>query len=97
MKVNAMYEQVLFREEVNPFIKKKYDSGLLIPVGMSFTEETGDMEKMDQLIGFGIVVAAGPDCKYVEVGDAIFYDRRSIPPFGVEIIVDYIKNEVYVI
>lgn len=78
MKVKAMYDQVLFRESINPFVKKKTESGLFIPAGVSFTDETGDMERMDKIIGFGIVVEAGSECKYVKTGDAIFYDRRSI-------------------
>ena len=78
MRVKALYDQVLFREERNPFIKQKTESGLFIPEGMSFTNETGDIEQMDKIIGFGIVVEVGGECKYVKQGDAIFYDRRSI-------------------
>lgn len=78
MTVHALYAQVIFREEENPFIKRKAESGLYIPEGMSFTNETGDMEKMDKIIGFGVVEQAGEDCKYVKKGDGIFYDRRSV-------------------
>lgn len=78
MRVRALYDQVLFKEETNPFVKLKTESGLFIPEGISFTNETGDMEKMDKIIGFGIVVEAGGECKYLKAGDAIFYDRRSI-------------------
>jgi len=78
MKVNAMYDQVIFRESLNPFVKRKTNSGLYIPAGVSFTDETGDMETMDKIVGFGIVAEVGSETRYVKPGDAIFYDRRSV-------------------
>lgn len=78
MRVKALYDQVLFREELNPFIKLKSKGGLFLATGASKSEETGEIEVMDKIIGFGMAVEVGPDCKYVKEGDFIFYDRRSV-------------------
>jgi hypothetical protein len=78
MKVIAVHEYLLFKEAVNPFLKLKTDSGIILMPGLADSKETGNIEELDQLVGFGLVEAVGDQCKYVRVGDGIFYDRRSI-------------------
>lgn len=80
MKPRAVYTQILFIDVPNPFVKRKTDSGLFIPQGLAQTNETGDVEQMDRMIGFGIVQAVGDKCEYVKEGDAIFYQRASVRP-----------------
>lgn len=78
MKVIAVHEYLLFKEAINPFLKLKTDSGIILMPGLADSKETGQIEELDQLIGFGLVEAVGDQCKYVKVGDGIFYDRRSV-------------------
>lgn len=80
MNVKALYDYVLFKESQNPFLRKKTKSGIFIPDGFADSQETGALEQMDQLIGFGIVEVAGAQCQFLKAGDGIFYDRRSIRP-----------------
>lgn len=80
MKPRAVYNQILFIDVPNPFVKRKTESGLFIPQGLSQTNETGEVEQMDRLIGFGIVKAVGEKCEYVKEGDGIWYQRASVRP-----------------
>lgn len=80
VNVKPLYDYILFKEAENPFLRKRTKSGLFLPEGFAQTEETGDVEKLDRIIGFGIVDGVGEECKYVKPGDGIFYDRRSIRP-----------------
>lgn len=80
MKVKVTHDYVLIRESINPFIKVTTESGLYLPDGLVNSQETGDIEQLDKVIGFGIVAAVGGDCHYLQEGDGIFYDRRSLRP-----------------
>lgn len=80
MNVKALYDYVLFKESQNPFLRKKTKSGIFIPEGVALTNETGGLEALDQVIGFGVVEVVGADCKFLKPGDGMFYDRRSIRP-----------------
>lgn len=78
MEVTVVHEYLLFKEAENPFLKLKTDSGIILMPGLADSKETGNIEALDQLIGFGLVEVVGDECKYVKPGDGIFYDRRSI-------------------
>ena len=81
MKISVGYDYVLLRAAENPYIRKTTASGIFIPdKGMAFSQETGDIETLDKMIGFGIVTNAGPECKYLSEGDGVFYDTRSVRP-----------------
>ena len=74
---------IAIKEEENPFVKRKTESGIILlpgATGLARTEETGEMEVMQKIIGFGIVHIVGPDCKHVAEGDGIYYDRRAPQP-----------------
>lgn len=75
------FTNILFRIIPNPTIRLKTESGIILNRDMVKSEETGDFESVtDQIIGFGEIIFAGPECKYVKTGDYIFFDRRSIRP-----------------
>jgi hypothetical protein len=78
MIVVAVEQYLLFKEMENPFLKLKTQSGIVLAPGFADSRETGNIEELDQIIGFGIVEVTGPKCEVVKVGDGIFYDRRSI-------------------
>lgn len=71
--------------EMNPFQQIKVsESGLIIDTG-GYTPEykstdTGEWEEMEQKIAVGTVIDAGPDCKYLKEGDAVFYQKAAAVP-----------------
>jgi len=72
---NYVFVQLL---DENPYIKKKTDSGLILPhTPFQMSEETGSLERLEEIIQFAVVVAAGPDCKSLQVGDEIYFDKRG--------------------
>ncbi len=105
MKLKLTKDYVAFREEENIFRIKKSESGIITSLeDVAFeSQDSGNMEKLDRIIGLGIVTHVGPEVKYVNVGDAVYYDRRSIRalPFGEEPVwhinegnlLGYVENE----
>lgn len=74
---------------IKPYIKNPYryiettSSGLIVGVESSQTyksNETGEIEQNNQVIRTGKVLAVGPDCKNVNVGDDVFYTTFSMTP-----------------
>lgn len=80
MEIKLLKDNVLMREEENPFQEIKRQSGLIVMSGLAQSEETGDMQMMSKAIGFAVITNVGPDCKYLKAGDGVYYDRRSIRP-----------------
>ena len=71
---------------VKPYLKNPYRyiettaSGLIVGVESSQTyksSETGEIEQNNDAIKCGKVLAVGPMCKNVEVGDDVFYTTYS--------------------
>lgn len=67
---------------VEPYVRSPYryiettESGLIVGVESSKTyksNETGEIEKNNDVIRCGKVIAIGPDCKNVEIGDDVFF------------------------
>lgn len=77
------YDYVVFRKADNPFIRRYTEGGLIANAGMSQSQETGELERSDEYIGFAIITHTGDKCESYKPGDAIFYDRRSIRPLPV--------------
>lgn len=70
VKVDDEYE--------NPYIKKQTDSGLILPhTPFQFSQDSGEMEKAEVQIVFGIVVAIGDGVKELQIGDEVYYDKRG--------------------
>lgn len=72
--------------EKNPYRKLKTSaSGLIYGFdagGVYMSNETGELEKAELGIAWGKVISAGPECKYVKVGDDICFRNYGVPvPF----------------
>ena len=73
----------------NPFQKVKVDprSGLIIDLGGMVPEyksnESGEYEEAEQVIKVGVVIEAGPECKWLRSGDTIMWTKMSevVVPF----------------
>ena len=71
---------------IQPYIKNPYRyiettaSGLIVGVESSKTyksNETGEIEQNAEVVKCGKVLAVGPACKNVEVGDDVYYTTYS--------------------
>lgn len=80
MELQLTNDTIAIKEVENPFKKRITDSGLFLIDGVADSQETGEVEMLDKMIGFGVVTLAGPDCKKVQVGDGVYYDRRVPMP-----------------
>lgn len=85
MKIKVGYDYVLIRISENPFLRKATASGIILASNSAFSNETGDIEKLDEAIGFGIVESAGPDCKFVTEGCGVFFNKRTLTPVPTQI------------
>lgn len=86
VEIKPMMSRVLIKPfEINPFQKITVSrSGLIVDTG-GYTPEvksndTGEWEEMDQKIAVGTVYDAGPDCKYMKEGDAVYYQKAAAVP-----------------
>lgn len=77
--INPMFNYVFIELiDENPYITRKTESGLILPhSALQMSQETGELEKLEQIILFGVVVAAGPTCVSLKVGDEVFFDKRG--------------------
>ncbi len=66
----------------NPFQKiKKTDSGIILDLGgmapVVKSNETGEYEEEEAFIKTGVIIEVGPECKYAQAGDTIFWTKTS--------------------
>ncbi len=72
--------------EENPFqrIVRDSKSGLIIDTGGYKPEykntDNGQIEEEEQFIKVGVIQEVGPECKWCQVGDAVFYTKPSAVP-----------------
>lgn len=80
-KLKANHSNVVIQVVDNKYRKQKTDSGLIIPTNLSFTQETGQIEKiLEEIVALAIIINAGPECKYHKEGDEVYIDTRSVRP-----------------
>ena len=72
--------------EENPFqrIVRDSKSGLIIDTGGLAPQykntDNGEIEEEEQFIKVGVVQEVGPECRYLQPGDAVFYSKPSAIP-----------------
>ena len=85
-EIKPMFSRILVQPfKVNPFQKMKVENGLIIDTGgytphTQLNEQTGRYEEQKQFIVTGCVVEVGPEVKYLEEGDVIFYRVDTAVP-----------------
>ena len=102
IEIKPMFARILVKPfEQNPFQKiKRSDSGIIIDRGgMAPTyknSDTGEWEEEKQFIVTGTVVDCGPDVKYLNQGDVVFYRvDTSVPvPFFRQGLVSLAENQI---
>lgn len=91
MKLNAkkdikpLFNYVIIRPfDVNPYKTRVTESGIVLALGnTAHSQETGEQEKLEQRIKYGIVMEIGPDVKHIEIGDEVYYDSYSASPLPI--------------
>lgn len=68
-----MYPRNPYRKILNKGIIVDYDGSFLNP-------DTGEMDKEKELVACARVIEVGPECKYVQVGDDVYFDTRTVVP-----------------
>jgi hypothetical protein len=67
---------------VNPYRRVLTAKGIVTDTGGAFLNpDTGEWDKEKELVACAKIIEVGPDCKYLEIGDDVFYDTRTIYPF----------------
>lgn len=64
----------------NPFIQRKTESGIILSVNGTQSQDSGTFEALQKLIDFAIVTHVGPEVTYLQVGDGVYFDSRSARP-----------------
>lgn len=70
--------------EINPYRRvDKTASGIIVGIESSKTyksNETGEIVQNNEVIRCGKIVAMGPDCKNVNIGEDVFFTTYSMTP-----------------
>ena len=64
----------------NPYKKIMQGSIYLGNNGDFKNPDSGEMDRLEESIICGKVIELGPDCKFGEIGDDVFYDKRTVYP-----------------
>lgn len=65
---------------VNPY-RKVVEGSLIVDYTGSFKNpDSGEDDKLQELIGCAKVIEVGPECKYLKPGDDVYYDTRTVYP-----------------
>lgn len=70
--------------DFNPFQKIKKKGNLIIDMGGAAptyrNNDTGEWEEEESVVKVGVVMELGPECKWLQIGDCVFYPRNSVMP-----------------
>ena len=87
LEICPVYDNILIKQyDTNPFqqIKRDEKSGLIIDTAglrpIYKAKEDGQWHEEEEIIKVGVVIEAGPDCKYIKNGDVVFYLKNSALP-----------------
>lgn len=65
----------------NPYVKVLTESGIYTqPTGTFLNPDSGTLDTMDEIIVCAKVIEVGPDCKSIQIGDDVYYDKRTAYP-----------------
>jgi hypothetical protein len=64
----------------NPYRKLIQGSLIVDYTGDFINPDSGEKDKLNELVGCAKVIEVGPEAKYVKAGDDVFYDTRTVYP-----------------
>ena len=65
---------------VNPYRKVVEGSLIVDYTGAFKNPDTGEDDKLQELVGCAKIIEVGPECKYLKPGDDVYYDTRTVYP-----------------
>ena len=73
-EIMPLYNNVILRPySENPYVSMQSKDGLLLTDDQFDSQDSGETEKRDLLIGCAQVIEIGPECKYLKPGDDVYY------------------------
>jgi len=64
----------------NPY-KKEVQGKIIIGYEGNFNNpDSGEKDTLDVFVGCASIIEVGPECKYLQKGDDVFYDTRTVYP-----------------
>lgn len=80
-EIKPLYSCVMLRPYAeNPYVQQVSDTGLKLTNGKMENPDSGILDEKDMFIQCAEVIEVGGTCKYVEVGDDVLFDIRTIRP-----------------
>lgn len=71
---------ILMAYPENPY-KKIMEGSIIVNYSGDFLNpDTGEKDKLKELVGCAKIIEIGPDCKYLKPGDDVYYDTRTTYP-----------------
>lgn len=86
IEIKPLFNRILVKPFVcNPFQKITIENGIITDIGglnpdIEFNRDTGEYQERNQNIIVATVVEVGPECKYIQVGDTVFYFKNIPTP-----------------
>ena len=85
LEIKSLFEGVIIKPYAeNPFQQIKKEGTIITDLGgqkpVYKSHETGEWEEEESFIHVGLVVDAGPTCKFVQEGDVVFWRKVSETP-----------------
>lgn len=72
---------IIEKYPTNPY-RKIMEGGIIVDYTGEFQNpDSGEKDKLKELVGCAKVIEVGPECKYTRPGDDIYYDTRTTYPF----------------
>ena len=65
---------------VNPYRKVVEGSLIVDYTGAFKNPDSGEDDKLQELVGCAKIIEVGPKCKYLKPGDDVYYDTRTEYP-----------------
>lgn len=65
---------------VNPYRKVVEGSLIVEYTGAFKNPDSGEDDKLQELVGCAKIIEVGPECKYLKPGDDVYYDTRTVYP-----------------
>jgi co-chaperonin GroES (HSP10) len=86
-------DYIIIEEIKDVYTPKKTDGGIVLTPGLHESKETGQFELAEKLVRLGKVVWAGPECKFYQPDDVIYFQKTSVYPIPYRRLGLYIINE----
>lgn len=102
IEIMPLGNYILIKEfEQNPFQRIVRDSsGLITDLGgmkpIFKNTDNGEIEEEELFIKVGVVQETGPECKYLQIGDTVFYSKPAsiVVPFYKQGLVQVCENRI---